>query len=76
MLFIFIAGASASGKTRLAQKLVETLKEQDVNAVAISMDHYYKRKQDRSANVSFDEPAAFDMALFHNQLRQLDKMKQ
>lgn len=74
MLAIFVGGASASGKTEFAKKLVSELNALDdpsFKAMELPMDHYYKSKKDRGA-VSFDEIAAFDMELLGKQLRQLE----
>ncbi|ARG98398.1 uridine kinase family protein [Legionella micdadei] len=71
---VMIGGASASGKTEIAEEIVDMLTIQNRKAIVISMDHYYKRKQDREkvANPeNMDIPDAFDLELFHKHLKQL-----
>lgn len=78
IVFVFIGGASGSGKTRLAESLVKQLKDRGDEAECISLDHYYKTKAARAhltGTLGFDEPEAYDFKLFHEQLRQLNEGK-
>ncbi|WP_028388587.1 uridine kinase family protein [Legionella fairfieldensis] len=76
MLFIFIAGASGSGKTEFSERLVKKLAEDKYKAVMLSMDHYYKTKiarQKTADPTNFDTPEALDIELFHEHLCQLEQ---
>ncbi|MFA6635896.1 MAG: uridine kinase [Candidatus Omnitrophota bacterium] len=70
---IAIAGPSASGKTLLAEKLVQKLGRK--NAVILSQDRYYKdlsRMPLRKRGcINFDEPKAFDFVLMKKQIKDL-----
>ncbi|KAL9918287.1 uridine-cytidine kinase-like lethal (2) k01209 isoform 2-T2 [Glossina fuscipes fuscipes] len=58
---IGICGGSASGKTTVAQKIIESL---DVPWVTLlSMDCFYKHEQSLMNEYNFDHPDAFDMDL-------------
>ena len=63
-----IAGGSCSGKTTLASKL-----EKRLNARILKMDDYYKSFAiaEEKFDHNFDEPAAIDMELLAEHLRQL-----
>ncbi len=67
---IGICGGSASGKTTLAESLQRYLgKEQ---CAIIGMDSYYKDCSGMDASqMSFDEPASFDLPLLIKDLQQL-----
>ena len=68
-----IAGGSCSGKTTLAQALIDYFKDsQKVNATLLMQDSYYadltgmtKAERDR---VNFDHPSALDFDLMRDQL--------
>lgn len=69
MMVIFIARASASGKTKLAEQLLIKLKEKMINCLCIKMDDYYKEIPDNIAlaqykqTTNFDDPACLDFSL-------------
>ena len=44
MIFVMIAGASASGKTAFSQRLLERLQQDSRSCQMISMDNYYKER--------------------------------
>lgn len=72
-IIIGIAGGTASGKTTLADVLVtESGKD---NAVIVRLDNYYRHRQDLSlpirAELNYDHPDAFDVALVIQQLMAL-----
>ena len=81
--FIILAGASGSGKTYYAEKLLEYIETEHthIGASYISMDHYYKcRPKDIKSKeeisrfcqeTNFDTPDILDFELFHTHLRQL-----
>jgi uridine kinase len=72
-LVLGIAGGTASGKTTVAQKLLERVKGRPV--AFIDQDSYYKDLSDLSIEerreVNFDHPDAFDTELLVAQLEQL-----
>ncbi|XP_038223440.1 uridine-cytidine kinase-like 1 isoform X1 [Zerene cesonia] len=76
---IGICGASASGKTTVAAKIIESLNIPWVTIV--SMDSFYKvlnEKQHQAAmrnEYNFDHPDAFDMELLVNVLQRLKEGK-
>ncbi|MDE1865044.1 MAG: zeta toxin family protein [Candidatus Micrarchaeota archaeon] len=63
-IVVLVSGGSGSGKTTVAERFDDRLKD---DAVVISMDHYYKSK--RRAN--FDEPDAVDLDLLAEHLAAL-----
>jgi uridine kinase len=74
-IVIGIAGASASGKSLLANTIVQELGSEQV--AIISEDSYYKDQsmlpfEERILN-NYDHPYAFDHALLIEQLKQLQK---
>jgi uridine kinase len=60
---IGIAGGSASGKSELAQHLKTEFKDA---AVVISLDNFYRKKTDKPANLSFDDPEALEWEIIVN----------
>lgn len=72
-IIIGIAGATASGKSLLANTIVNELGSDQV--VVISEDAYYKDHSDipfkERERINYDHPAAFDHALLAKQLQQL-----
>lgn len=72
-IIIGISGASASGKSLLANTIVNELGSQQV--VVISEDSYYKDNSHLSLNerekINYDHPDAFDHALLFEHLHQL-----
>ncbi len=79
MKVIAIAGASASGKTYIAEALYDYLQQQyGVDSVeSLSEDSYYRHTPDLSieqrAQINFDHPDAFEHALLVQHLKQLQK---
>lgn len=73
MLTIGIAGGTGSGKTTVAERLVESLGPQDV--VLLSQDSYYADNRHLSAaereHVNYDHPDALDGDLLLSHLRLL-----
>lgn len=74
---IGISGASASGKSLLANTIVNELGSDQV--VVISEDSYYKDNKDISleerAKINYDHPNAFDHELLHQHLMALQDGK-
>ena len=73
VIIIGIAGASASGKSLLANTIVNELGTDQV--VVISEDSYYKDHSDipfeERAKINYDHPNSMDHELLHNHLQQL-----
>ena len=69
---ICIAGPSSSGKTTFADRLTVELKCRGINPVRISMDDYYKRREDvpkdEDGNYDFECTEALDIKLFNQNL--------
>lgn len=69
---ICIAGPSSSGKTTFADRLTVELKSRGINPVRISMDDYYKRREDvpkdEDGNYDFECQEALDIKLFNQNL--------
>lgn len=76
-IIIGISGASASGKSLLANTIVNELGSDQV--VVISEDAYYKDHSDipfeERTKINYDHPDAFDHALLFKQLSQLQQGK-
>ncbi|MCF6767853.1 uridine kinase [Thiotrichales bacterium 19S11-10] len=73
LMIIGVAGASGSGKSLLANTIVNELGSDRV--VVISEDHYYKHRDDLTleerAKINYDHPSAFDHQLMKEQLSML-----
>jgi uridine kinase len=69
---IGIAGASGSGKTFFAQKLLSSL---STSAAILSQDFYYRDQNhlslEQRAEINYDHPDAIDFELMQEHLRQL-----
>lgn len=78
ILIIGIAGASASGKSRLANTIASEIGSDRV--VVISEDSYYKDRHDlplaEREKINYDHPAAFDHALLVQHLERLQAGEQ
>lgn len=76
-IIIGISGASASGKSLLANTIVKELGSDQV--VVISEDSYYKDRGDlpfeERAKINYDHPNAFDHELLYQHLIQLQEGK-
>ena len=74
---ILIGGGSASGKTYVLSKVIESLPKDKV--VKISLDDYYKDfsvlPPEERAKVNVDHPKAFDWKLLNEQLHDLKNGK-
>jgi uridine kinase len=72
-IIIGIAGGTGSGKTTLAERIIEELNEP--NMLIIKQDAYYKSHKelsfDERKNINFDHPDAFDTQLLMKQLSNL-----
>lgn len=72
-LVIGIAGGTASGKTTVAQKILERLR--DCRLAFLDQDSYYRDLSDLTfeerLEVNFDHPEAFDTELLVRHLREL-----
>lgn len=70
---IVVAGGSASGKTTVVSKMLNSLNTGDVSL--ISMDNYYKDQSNLSMeerlNTNYDHPDSFDLDLLYEQLKEL-----
>jgi len=75
MLFLFIAGQSGSCKTWFADLLSQQLNSQHINTKIISMDDYYKPKEELGGGViDYDKLglAALDLRRFFQDLNHLN----
>ena len=76
-IFIGIAGGTASGKTKVAEKITSFFGDGKVSL--IKQDAYYKEfknlSTDERAQLNFDHPNAFDMELMLQDLNQLGSNK-
>ncbi|CEG55934.1 uridine kinase family protein [Legionella fallonii] len=61
MLFIFIGGASASGKSSIAEHLLKKLRTIGVNANELKMDDYFHERPDNVDNETFRATTNFDV---------------
>ena len=72
-LVVGIAGGTASGKTTVARKIVESLKGKRI--AFLDQDSYYKDLSDLSMEerleINFDHPDAFDTELLQSHLEEL-----
>lgn len=72
---ICIAGPSSSGKTTFADRLTVELMSRGINPIRISIDDYYKRREDvpkdEYGNLDFESLDALDIALFNQNLHDL-----
>jgi uridine kinase len=76
-LIIGVAGPSGSGKSLLANTIVNEIGSQEV--VVISEDSYYKDRGDLTfeerAKINYDHPNAFDHDLLYQQMEELQAGK-
>jgi uridine kinase len=79
MFFVFIGGASASGKTGVSEHLLKKLTETGIKAQKLNMDDYYKERPDEvsieefRAKTNFDLPTMLHLDLFQNHAAALSK---
>ena len=74
---ILIAGPSSSGKTTFAQKLGTYLRIGGYNPITISMDNYFKERENtpkgKDGKYNFEVVDALDINLFNDQMNALIK---
>lgn len=70
MLFIFIGGASASGKSSIAEHLLKKLRTLGINANELTMDDYYHERPDDIDNETFRATTNLDLP----QMLHLDRL--
>lgn len=78
MLFIFISGASASGKSTIALQLFHNLRQQNIATETLSMDDFYERKANLgNGELNFDKLgfSAIDSELYDSVMTQLAALK-
>lgn len=67
---IMLAGPSSSGKTTSAQKLTEILTDYGHFSCVISLDDFYRGRDDilndPNGNTSFEDPEALNLSLLHD----------
>jgi len=72
---VLIAGPSASGKTTFAKRLIIQLKVAGLQPVALSLDNYFKNRdqtpRDETGEVDFESLHALDLKLFNQHLGEL-----
>ena len=72
---ILVAGPSSSGKTTFAHRLSIALRVQGLRPVKLSMDDYYRNREDLprepDGSIDFERVDALDTALFSEHLRRL-----
>ena len=72
-LIIGIAGPSGSGKSFLAERILDALP--DRSGAILSQDHYYRERSDLTLaarqNINYDHPDALEFSLLSAHLRQL-----
>ena len=76
---ICFSGISGSGKTTIASEVVKKLNANNINAVLLRMDHYYKPvgalSAAEQANFNWDQPEALKMDEFYQDLSALKQGK-
>jgi len=72
-VIIAVAGGSASGKTTVVNKIIETFQQK--NVTVIKHDDYYKDQTDMTmeerVKVNFDHPLSLDNDLMYDQIKEL-----
>lgn len=72
---LLIAGPSSSGKTTFAQKLGDNLQILGYNPIVISMDNYYKSREENfdkeTGEYDFESITSLDVGLFNSQMKAL-----
>ncbi len=73
--FIMIAGPSSSGKTTFAKKLSTHLKLNRIETASLSIDNYYKNREetpiDENGEFDFESIDALDLKLFNQHLNKI-----
>lgn len=81
MIFVFIGGQSASGKTGVSLHLLKKLLDLGVNAQTLNMDDYYHERPDNIAPelfrkiTNFDTPKMLDLELLTQHVNDLNQGK-
>lgn len=81
MIFVFIGGASASGKTSVSERLLVKLRELGISSQLLTMDDYIRVKPDDVAtdyyrlHTNFDTPDIMDFDLLREHILNLSKGK-
>jgi uridine kinase len=74
-MFIGITGASGSGKTSIANRIVEHTTDSGLTVLLLQMDSYYKDQQEKTfeerCRTNYDIPEAFEWPLM---LKQIDDL--
>ena len=77
---LLIAGPSSSGKTTFAQKLGDNLRLIGYNPIIISMDNYYKEREENynkeTGEYDFESVTSLDVDLFNKQMSDLSEGKE
>jgi uridine kinase len=79
MIFVFIGGASGSGKTGLSKHVLNQLIESGVSAQVLNMDDYYHERplhvnvEEFRKHTNFDTPDMLHLDLFRDHLAALSK---
>jgi uridine kinase len=79
MIFVFIGGASASGKTTLCRFLLQKCAKANISVLEISMDDYYRERpegidpEEFRATTNFDTPNMLHLDLLKDHLIELGK---
>jgi len=72
-ILIGIAGGTGSGKTTIAEKIIEQIGT--ANVVLLAQDAYYKDRMslpiEERGKINYDHPSSFDLALLVEHLHQL-----
>ncbi len=72
---VLIAGPSSSGKTTFSKRLEVQLRVNGIKPITISLDHYFKSREetpkDEHGNYDFEALEALDLNLFNQQLKDL-----
>ncbi len=72
---VLIAGPSSSGKTTFSHRLSIQLKVNHLNPVVISLDDFYKEREniakDEHGNYDFESIEAFDVSMLNHAIKQL-----
>jgi len=67
-MIIAIAGGTGSGKTTVSKAMKESyILRFNINAAVVSMDNYYKNRNNETFT-NYDHPDAFDIDLLYHDL--------
>jgi len=70
---IYLAGASASGKSYIAEQIVNKIRQEGSKVLMISADHYYRADSAVQSMIygTYDHPNLIDHDLLNQNLQQL-----